>query len=330
MSKMSTDLVRHALNGPTMGTRWSAIVYAAPDLEPARLRAALAAAVGDVDRQMSTWSEDSDLMRLNRAETGRWVDGPAGLLTVLDAGLAIGRASGGAFDMGLGDAVRAWGFGAAEAAEDRIRAALHAPRRPTYEVLEIDIARGRARKHAPLVLDLGGIAKGFGVDRLTETACSFGIAHALLSIDGELRALGSQPGGAPWCIGVERPDHGHRAAHSVLTLGDAAVATSGDYRHWIDLGGRRWSHTMDPARGAPLADSPASVTVVAPTCLLADAWATAMMVLGRDRGSELAQRLGLSVLFLDRDGAQLAQTRTGPVFAAFGQPERPAAVTPPA
>lgn len=314
MSRTSIETIRHALNGPTMGTRWSAILYTAPGFDPAPLHAALAQAVAEVDDQMSTWKPESDLMRLNRAPCDTWVAVPAHLMAVLEAGLAIGRASDGAFDIGMGDAVSAWGFCAAEASEEGIRAALSVPRRPAHEVLVLDREGLRVRKHGPVALDLCGIAKGYGVDRLAETVKGFGITSALLSIDGELRAIGTQPDGQPWAVAVERPDHAHRAAHSVLALTGAAVATSGDYRHWVEVGRARLSHTMDPTRGAPLAQCPASVTVVAPSCMLADGWATAMMVLGREAGSRLARDLGLSVLFLDRAAEDVTSAAVGPVF----------------
>ena len=301
MSKMSTDLVRHALNGPTMGTRWSALVFAAPGFDVAPVQAALQQAVAEVDSQMSTWNPDSDLMRLNAAPVGEWMTIPARLADVLQLGLEIGRASGGAFDIGMGDAVRAWGFGAEAADEAGIRTAMAAGRGPAHELLELD--GRRARKHAPLALDLNAIAKGYGVDRLAEVLSGFGITNALVGIDGEMRALGLRPDGEAWTIAVETPDPDRRAPHSILALQDAAVATSGDYRHWVDVQGHRLSHTMDPARGAPLLSSPASVTVVARSCAQADAWATACMVAGHETGSDLAKRHGLNVLFLSRDAS---------------------------
>ena len=305
MSKMSTEPVRHALNGPTMGTRWSALFFAPPGFDPAPVQAALQAAVTAVDAQMSTWRPDSDLMRLNAAPVGAWQDIPADLARVLTLGLEIGRASGGAFDIGQGDAVSAWGFGPDPADPQAIRTAMQAPRRPAHEVLEMD--GSRVRKTAPVTLDLNGIAKGYGVDRLTQVLSAHGIRDALTGIDGEMRANGLRPDGSAWTIAVEAPERDRRAPHSILTLQDAAVATSGDYRHWVTVQGRHLSHTMDPARGAPLVDSPASVTVVAPTCALADAWATALMVKGVDAGADLARQAGLDALFLTRDDAGVVQ-----------------------
>ena len=151
MSKTSTDLTRHALSGPTMGARWSALFFA-DGLDPTPVQQALQAAAEEVDAQMSTWRPDSDLMRLNAAPVGEWVSVPAPLMTVLRLGLEIGRAS-----------------------------------------------------TAPVTLDLNGIAKGYGVDRLAETLRRFGIGAALVGIDGEMRAFGLRPDGAPWAVAVEAP-----------------------------------------------------------------------------------------------------------------------------
>ena len=248
MSRISTELRRHALNGPTMGTRWTALFHAGPELDPAPIRTALQAAVDEVDGQMSTWKPDSDLMRLNAAPVGDWLRLTAPFAKVLRLGLEIGRASGGAFDVGMGDAVLAWGFGAETAAPGRIDAALRAPRHPAHDLLELD--GDRLRKRAPIALDLNGIAKGYGTDRLAEILTGFGLRDGLVGIDGEMRAMGLRPDGTPWSIAVESPDHDRRAPQSLLALHDAAVATSGDYRHHVTVQGRRLSHTMDPRRGA--------------------------------------------------------------------------------
>lgn len=302
-----------------MGTRWSALFFGAPGFDPGPVQAALQQAVDEVDAQMSTWQPDSDLMRLNRAPPDTLVEVPDGLAHVLALGLAIGRASGGAFDIGMGDAVQAWGFGPQQADVDRIRHAMAAPRRPAHQLL--DLSGRLVRKQGAIALDLNGIAKGHGVDRLADTLRSCGIEAGLVGIDGEMRALGLRLDGRAWTVAVEAPDYERRAPHSMLALQDAAVATSGDYRHWVNVQGRRLSHTMDPQRGAPLLSSPASVTVVAPTCAEADAWATALMVLGPDAGMTLVARRGLSVLFLLRDEQGCMQARGGgPLFGDAAAP----------
>jgi thiamine biosynthesis lipoprotein len=304
-----------------MGTRWSALFFTEPGFDPTPLQAALQSAVDDVDAQMSTWKPDSDLMRLNAAPVGAWVTVPGRLAEVLRIGLEIGRDSGGAFDIGMGNAVMAWGFGPETADPERIRGAMQAVHVPTHQEMEM---RGNdVRKSAPVTLDLNGIAKGYGVDRLAETLLEHGIDAGLVGIDGEMRALGLRPDGEAWTVAVEAPDHERRTPHSLVALQDAAVATSGDYRHWVEVQGRLLSHTMDPARGAPLLASPASVTVVARSCAEADAWATALMVLGPERGASLARGRGLDALFLLRkDGGGTRSVGVGQLFrtACAGSP----------
>jgi thiamine biosynthesis lipoprotein len=131
-------------------------------------------------------------------------------------------------------------------------------------------------------------------------AAGFGIKHALHAIDGEVKAMGTQAGGTPWSVGVKVPDTLDRTTHFVLGLEDMAVATSGDYRHFVEVKGTRLSHTIDPRCGAPLLNAPASVSVLAKTCMQADAVATALMVMGLLDGHTFASENGISALFLTR------------------------------
>ncbi|CAM5783979.1 FAD:protein FMN transferase [Ottowia pentelensis] len=309
----SEPFVRARLHGPTMGTRWSVLCDLEPTVDQPALQLALAAAVQQVDQQMSPWKPDSELMRLNRAAPEEWVALPPEIMTVLTRALEVGRQSGGAFDPTVGALVDAWGFGAARDAPDAaaIRAATQATHGPAHQSLELDAAKGRARKHAPLQVDLCGIAKGYAVDRMTAVLQRHGVAHALAALDGELRALGGQADGQPWAVALESPMPGRRSAHGVLELHDLAVATSGDYRRFVQVGADRLAHTMDPRRAAPVRNDVASVTVLAPEGMSANAWATALLVAGGDHGLALAQRLGLEALFLLRRGAGLVELGLG-------------------
>lgn len=294
---------RRTLSGPTMGTRYSCVYFAMESIDETRLARALFEAVEQVDRQMSTWKAESDLNRLNAADAGAWVSVPHELELVLESAVEIGRRSQGLFDIGVGDAVNAWGFGATATTPDNaLIAALSTSRPAAHDVLEVDGLHHRVRKRAPIRLDLSGIAKGFGVDELARVMNAFGITDWLVGIDGEMRARGAKPDGSPWAVAHERPTPGVREPMGVLELTDIAVATSGTYRHFHDVGGRRVSHTMDPRSGTPLDNPIASVTVLAPTCMAADAWATALMVAGVEAGLRLARHAGLQALFVLQDG----------------------------
>ena len=309
---------RLQLHGPTMGTRWAVSCDVAPGTDAALLRAALQAAVDQVDAQMSPWKPDSDLVRLNRAAVAAWVDLPQEMLQVLQRALQISRLSAGAFDPAVGDLVDAWGFGAARGAPDgaAIRGARAATRCAAHQGLELDLGAGRARKRAPLQIDLCGIAKGYAVDRMVAVLQHHGIGHALAALDGELRALGSQADGRPWAVALESPQAGRRAVHGVIDLQDLALATSGDYRRFIQVGGAPLAHTMDGRRGTPVHNGVASVSVLARSCMDADAWATALLVAGPGEGLALAQRHGLEALWLLRRDGALVEVGLGRFGAA--------------
>ena len=323
MPKTSSDLlpepdgaagsVRLLLHGPTMGTRWSVRCDAGPDQEPGPLQAALQAAVEQVDAQMSPWRPGSDLVRLNRAPVDAWVDLPAEMLHVLARALQVSRLSAGAFDPAVGALVDAWGFGAVRDAPDAqaILAARSQPRCPAHQGLELDLPAGRACKRAPVQIDLCGIAKGYAVDRMVAVLQQHGIGRALASLDGELRALDRQAQGQPWAVALESPAAGRRAAHGVIELQDLAVATSGDYRRFLLLGNARVAHTMDARRAGPVNNEVASVSVLAGTCMDADAWATALLVAGPGEGLVMAQRLGLEALWLLRREDALVEIGLG-------------------
>jgi thiamine biosynthesis lipoprotein len=274
----------------------------------------LAVAVETVDAQMSNWRADSDLSRLNDAAPGLWVSVPDALARVLTRACEIGRRTGGAFNIAVGDCVAAWGFGPNGQRGARPPVDGHACR-SLDDVLEIDSAERRVRRHAVITFDLCGIAKGFGVDELARVLEAHRIDSWLVGIDGEMRARGGKPDGTAWTLAIEAPEFDRRSAMGVIELTDRAIATSGDYRQWRDVGGERVSHTIDPRSGAPLRNGVAAVTVIAPDCTSADAYATALMVLGPEAGAAIADQEGLDALFVQREPGVLRSWGTG-CFAA--------------
>ena len=301
-------LRRYSLNGETMGSRYTAIFYAGGQPDLAAIGASLFAAVDRVDRQMSTWNAASDLCRLNAAPENTWLPVPQELAQVLAAGLQVSGESGGAFDMAVGQLVEDWGFGPSQCAPSPQIAARHGKTYcPATEALDVDLAAAQVRKRAPLTLDLSGIAKGFGVDQLAHCLDGWSIASYLVGIDGEMRARSTKPDGQAWSVAIEKPTHGIREIGGVMELHDVAIATSGDYRRWVEIDGTRHAHTMHPALHQPVANRLAAVSVLAPSCMLADAWATALMVLGEGDGVALAMKRGMDVLFVLRHGTLLEE-----------------------
>ncbi|MDI1253176.1 FAD:protein FMN transferase [Thermomonas sp.] len=295
---------RYSLHGETMGTRYSAVFFAAPGADEAAINARLFAAVDEVDRQMSNWKPDSALNRLNNAPVDQWLAVPDELFTVLEAALSVSRQSHGAFDIGVGNLVSAWGFGPGEGHidEQRINGLKAQAYRPATDVLEIDSLHRRVRKRATIMLDLSGIAKGYGVDQLARCLDMLGITRYLVGIDGEMRARDTKPDGQPWSIAIEKPVRDVRDVMGVMELSDAAIATSGDYRHWVEHDGKSYAHTIDGPLRQPASNRLAAVSIVASNCMFADAWATALLVLGEKAGIELAQKRGMTALFVLHHG----------------------------
>lgn len=303
------------LSGSTMGTTWQVQVVDDGSLRLQDLDAAIPALLGELDRGIfSTWAEDSELSRLNARDDGAPVQVSPALFEVVEAALEVYTKSGGAFDASIGPLIDLWGFGPQPAAGEPDAAAVAAARaRLGMDALRLDAASSSVRKPPRVQLDLSGIAKGYAVDRVAALLQEQGATHFLVEIGGELRLQGRRPDGSAWRIAIEVPDPLQRTTHALLDSGGRAMALagSGDYRNFRLVDGQRQSHEIDPATGAPVRHALAAVTVLADTAMTADAWATALMVLGPEQGIETAVRLGLSAYFIMRAGDGWQSRHTG-------------------
>lgn len=298
--RLVSDMARHALNGETMGTRWSAVFLAPRAIDRAAIKAALQQAVDRVDAQMSPWKPESVLSLFNAQPEGSWIELPDETFAVLDEALMLNGLTEGSFDPFVGGAVTAWGFGCAGGTPDATAIAREKQQAERGgRSVRFDRDNRRMSRQGPAVLDLCGIAKGYGVDLLSEVLSGFGITRHLVSIDGEVRAEGLSVDGSGWSVAIEAPDTGERSAALTLEISDMAIATSGSYRHFHEHGGRRVSHTIDPATGAPVDNRLVSATVLADTALRADGLATALMVMGADRALGFCTRHGIAALLIE-------------------------------
>jgi len=312
-----------ALRGSTMGTSYSVQLVDAPaSLDPDALQRRIDALLAEVSGLMSTYQPDSELSRFNANPSTDWVPVSAELARLVAEAQRIGAASSDAFDVTVGPLVNLWGFGPEVKADelpapDQIDAALA---RTGQDKLQVRLAPPALRKQQPdLYLDLSAIAKGYGVDRVSALLAEAGVANALVEIGGELYGHGHNGRDAPWRIAVEKPDPLARRVFRVVPLLDRGMATSGDYRNFFELDGRLYSHTIDPTTGRPVTHGLASVTVLGESTARADAWATALLVLGPERGFILAQGLGLAALLIERDGDALVARSTEAFDAVVGE-----------
>ncbi len=303
--------------GATMGTRYGVRLAAHPGTGALEsLRAAVDAALAEVDGRMSTWKTDSELSRFNRARDTGWQALSPATARVVGSAFETSRASGGAFDATVGPLVDLWGFGPPGAVQSvpAAKAVEAALARVGWHQVEVDATLGRARKRrGDVSLDLSGIAKGYGVDAVVRALSARGVEDFLVEVGGELAARGTRPGGGAWRVAIERPLPGRRAVQRVVDLRGGAVATSGDYRNFFQDGGSRYAHTLDPRSGHPVGHPLASASVVAGSAMTADAASTTLMVLGPEAGLEWATARGLAAHFLVREGGTLRELWT-PAF----------------
>lgn len=308
------------VTGPAFGTTFTVKVVASEQDDDVTTRAAelIRESVEAVDRAMSTYRSDSEIVAFNQHGASEFAASEA-LLEVVAEAQRVSRLSGGAFDITVGPLVDAWGFGPAGLVEPPSPDVLLNLLASTgYEQVSVDREAAVLRKGRPEIrIDLSAIAKGYTVDRIAAGFVAAGFQRFMIEIGGEVTARGRNGSGEVWRIGIERPDAAGRAVHVAVPLADLSLATSGDYRNFIERDGVRLSHTIDPRTGRPISHGLASVSVIHSSCMTADALATALEVLGPDEGYELAAELELPALFLVRAGGDRFEERPSEVWDAL-------------
>jgi thiamine biosynthesis lipoprotein len=303
-----------------MGTSWKVSVVS-PAAPAADLQREIQATLSRIDGAMSTYQADSELSRFNRSSSTEPQTLSAETLGVVAESLALAEASGGALDPTVLPLVDLWGFGpAGRRAGVPSQAEVEQTRAHTgWRRLELDLPGGTLTKRdAAIQLDLSAVAKGFGVDAVCDRLDAFGCVDYFVEVGGEVRANGLNAKGVAWRVGIDKPvalSPPGQQVQQVVQLDGLAMATSGDYRNFREFDGRRYSHTIDPRTGFPVDHGLASVSVVAPTCMEADALATAIGVLGPEAGWDFAAgRAGVEVLLVARGADGKVTERMTPGF----------------
>ena len=304
------------LSGATMGTQYS--VTAKCRLPSQHLERELAAVLLAVNAEMSTYDSESMLSRFNREAVGNWYAISDTLAEVVETAQNLSAASNGAFDVTVGPLVNLWGFGPAGERDDLPDAQEIADALANVGYRHLRLRRSVAteasaelQKDVSVYVDLSAIAKGHGVDRIAQRIEKLGCLDYLVDIGGEVRVTGVNPRGNAWRVGVEVPAAGNfGGVQRVLELSEGAVATSGDYRNFIAVNGKRYSHTIDPRTGYPVTHDLASVSVIHPSAMWADGYATTLSVLGVEAGIDFAHRQKLAALFIIRTASGFQERYT--------------------
>ncbi len=291
--------------GLTMGTNYSVQWWGKPSPKSEKIIAQFEQRLLEINQAMSTYIEDSELSRFNRLPAGASAEISDDFSQVIHAALDIAKLSQGAFDFTVGPLVDLWGFGppgerTTPPEEAEITAVMSGV---GYQNVSLQEKNAKLSKQQQSEIDLSAIAKGYAVDALASVLEGNGFENYLVEIGGELRASGVKPDNVPWRAGIETPQAQGRVIQQVLELKDISVATSGDYRNYFEQNGIRYSHTIDPSNGYPVTHRLASVTVLDSSCARADALATAIMVMGPEKGMQFAEQQALAVYFLIRESA---------------------------
>lgn len=298
------------ITGPTMGTQYHISWVTELNNEEAiisertRIKRLIDQLLVDFNKTMSTYDSNSELSIINQGDSDQWQVISRDLYRVLSMALQVNEQSQGAFDVTVGPLVNLWGFGPSESndnipdvAKINERLALVGSDaislRQQGEVSELKLSAQR-------YIDLSAIAKGDAVDVIGLLLQQQGIDNYLVEVGGEIIAHGLKPEAAPWRIAIEAPNDDGRSVQIVIPLSEMGIATSGDYRNFFEQDGRRFSHTIDGRTGYPVNHKLASVSVFHSSVALADAWATALTVLGAEAGLALAEKYNLAAYFIVR------------------------------
>ena len=286
----------HLIEGRTMGTTYHVKVVTGFSQSISGLKEKIDERLEGINRSMSTYKKDSEISRFNdMKQAGQAFEISNDFYRVMKTAQTIFELSEGAWDGTVNPLVDLWGFGRTERnsvlpRKQEITALLPDMGFENIEILPNGIL---IKKRGFVTLDLSSIAKGYGVDQVAEIIRKAGFNDYLVEIGGEVFASGQRKDGKLWRVGINRPrkDAAFNEVYKVVDLNNQAFATSGDYRNFFEVDGIRYSHLIDPRTGYPVSNGVVSVSIITENCTFADGLATAVMVMGHDKGISLINRL---------------------------------------
>lgn len=313
--------VATVMDGKTMGTFWRVSVINMDEAKAETLRQKVQAQLDADDRLLSTWKNDSALMRFNHSpSTAPWPVSEA-MADIVTLSLRIGAKTHGAMDITVGPLVNLWGFGPDKQpvkTPDEQQIAAAKARSGLQHLTVINQANKQfLQKDIPdLFVDLSTVGEGYAADHLARLMEQEGISRYLVSVGGALVSRGMNAEGQPWRVAIQKPTDRENAVQAIVDINGHGISTSGSYRNYFELDGKRISHVIDPQTGRPIEHKLVSVTVIAPTALEADGWDTGLMVLGPEKAQNVVREQGLAAYMIIKEGDGF-KTWMSPQFRAF-------------
>ena len=312
LSSCTSEPKLHSFIGSTMGTTYSVKVYTDKQVDVDALKKEVDQKLKDFNQALSTYIPDSEISRFNKEEAGKWIEISDTFEANMNTAKKIFEKSEGLYDVSITPLVERWRFGAKKFKDWKFP--------NTQEIQQIqkcigldkfEYGKGKIKKVLDCqALDFSSLAKGQGVDLVADYIRTQGYKNAMIEIGGEVKVLGSQ-GDQKWRIGVESPRLDKKLASIIEMKDSECVATSGGYRNFFEYEGKQYSHTINPKTGFPVNHRTVSATVIADSCIEADAWATAFMVMGYEKSLELAKKEGIWSRIMVENSDQLETFSTG-------------------
>jgi thiamine biosynthesis lipoprotein len=256
-----------------------------------------------IEKLLSSHLDTSEISQLNKNAGGELIAVSAETIKLIQEGIRWGEMSQGIFDITIGPLIKLWDFEGGHKKVPDSDSLANAIALVNYK--NIEIIENKVRLKLPgMALDMGGIAKGYAVDRAIETLQKSGVKGAIINAGGDLMAFGKRSAKSAWVIGLQHPRHSEEISASFAaenSNGGTAVATSGDYQKFFIVDGQRYSHILDPQTGVPNRDV-ISATVTAPSVMQADILATIAFILGPDKGREFLKKLdGVEAMWINKE-----------------------------
>lgn len=304
----------HQIANLAEGTTYHITWWARHHVDQMKLRREIDAVLTQIDKQISNYQNNSDIEGFNNDQSTGWQSLPPQVINLLNIQRTVYRDSHGCYDPTISPLFDLWGFRKGKMHVPSAAAIAAVKREIGFDHIQLDVAHNRLRKNLPkLRIDMSSVGEGYSIWRLAHVLEHNGIHNYIVEFGGDMLVKGHKPGNVKWRIAIAKPIPGELTPDVIATIedeGGVSLNTSGTYRQFFDAKGKTYSHILDPRTGRPVTHHLVSATVFYTDPRVGDAWATAMLCLGKREGDAVAKKFGLKVFFVQHEGTKLINSES--------------------